>query len=258
MHYAPPMARPPIPRVMATGRAMMRGMAQLGPGVATDGCNSGFDAERDADRLGFDVTRRPIPSQLKIGDTTYPLRSPLIGTFHPGRGGAEGEFIVPELYPDFIGRGKHLNAAFLDWRNQIHSSFQSLHAKRPFEMTASERETWRLLEGHIDVAAYRLAAPLVVRQIGKVAQARPYPNLIQWENGPREAVRLDQMPGAFATYRPGQPFEAIVERDPTDFHLLKVSYIQRAKSPPRMSPEEISDLLNIISTTSSLPDADWD
>lgn len=73
-----------------------------------------------------------------------------------------------------------------------------------------------------------------------------------------EKVLLDQMPGEFATDKPGQPFEAIVARDPTDFHLLKATHIQRIKSRPRVSPDEIGDLLRHIPTSSSLPDADWE
>lgn len=206
----------------------------------------------------FDVTRRLIPSPLEIGDTAYPLRSQLFGTFYPGRFGGDGEFIVPELFPNFIGRGRDLNDAFLDWRDQVHCQFQALFAKRPFEMTGLEKATWQLLESHIDVSTYRATTPLTIRQIGKVVGARPNPDLIEWEDGLKEKVRLDQMPGEFATYKPGQPFEAVVARDPTDFHLLKAAHIQRIKSPPRVSPDEIDELLRYIPTASSLPDADWE
>ena len=48
----------------------------------------------------------------------------------------------------------------------------------------------------------------MIRQIGKVVP--PAPEQIEWEDGHRERVRLDQMPGEFVTYKPGQTFEAIV------------------------------------------------
>jgi hypothetical protein len=103
-----------------------------------------------------------------------------------------------------------------------------------------------------------LTTPLTLRQIGRVAvRAYALPGSIEWEDGSRELVRLDQMPGEFVGYLPDQHFEAVVVRDPVDFHLLKVTQIQRVEPLPRMSPEEFQDLLRRIPTTRSLPEADW-
>lgn len=66
------------------------------------------------------------------------------------------------------------------------------------------------------------------------------------------------MPGEFMTYNPGQTFEAVVSRDPGDFHLLAVTHIRRIGSLPRMRKEEFEELLHAVPTTESLPDADWD
>jgi hypothetical protein len=171
----------------------------------------------------------------------------------------DGQFLVLEFFPNFVGVGRNMNDAFLDWRNQVHCQFQELYAKRPFKMTESEKATWQLLESQIDVTAYRMTTPLTVRQIGKVAaRVRPLPELIEWENGRLEKVRLDQMPGEFAAYKPGQPFEAIVARDPVDFRLLKVTHIHRIKPFPWMSADEFNDLIRSVPTASSLPDTNWD
>jgi hypothetical protein len=215
--------------------------------------------ERNADAYRFDVTRQLIPSPLEVGDTTYLLRSHLLGTFYPGHGEIDGDFVVPEFLPNFVGRGRSFNDAFLDWRNQVHCEFQDLYSKRPFEMTEPERTAWQLLESHINVNAYRTTTPLTVRQVGRVAlRVRPHPELIEWEDGQKEKVRLDQMPGEFAAYKPGQPFEAIVTRDPVDFRLLKVTHIHRIRSLPRMSADEFEDLIQSIPTTNSLPETDWE
>jgi hypothetical protein len=126
-------------------------------------------------------------------------------------------------------------------------------------MRESEKAVWQLLESQINVNVYRTTTPLTVRQIGKVAaRVRPLPELIEWEDGHKEKVRLDQMPGEFAAYQPGQVFEAIVTRDPTDFRLLKVTHIHRIRSLPRMTPREFGDLISSVPTTSTLPDADWE
>jgi hypothetical protein len=103
-----------------------------------------------------------------------------------------------------------------------------------------------------------LIIPLTLCQIGWVAvRACSLPGSIEWEDGTREQVRLDQMPGEFAGYPPGQHFKAVVVRDPADFRLLKATQIQRVEPLPRMSPEEFQDLLRRIPTTRSLPEADW-
>jgi hypothetical protein len=66
-----------------------------------------------------------------------------------------GDFVVPEFFPEFVGRGSSLNEAFLDWRNDVHRRFQDLYSKRPFEMTGPEKAVWQLLESQINVNAYR-------------------------------------------------------------------------------------------------------
>jgi hypothetical protein len=214
-------------------------------------------AELIANEDRFDVMKRPF-DQLEVGQTVYEFRSRVMGTFVPGRSGADGEFTVPEFFPEYVGRGRNDEAAFRDWRDQIHARFQELYPKRPFEMTEPEKTAWACLERQIDVAAYRLRTPLTVRQKGKVLRARPFPDRIEWEDGLSEEVKLDQMPGDFVTYKPGQPFEAIVARDPVDFRLLKVTYVQRAHARPRISSDEVCGLINSIPTSRSLPDADWD
>ncbi len=245
MLYAPPIHRPPALHSMASIIVPRR-----------DESHRKDDRFKD-DR--FDVMTTTIPSPLEVGDTAYPLRSSLNGAFYPGSGHGVGEFIVQELFPEFVGQGRNLNDAFLDWRNKVHCQFQDLYAKRPFEMTQQEKTVWQILGSQIDVTAYRAGTPISIRQIGRVGtHARPHPDTLEWENGRKERVRLDQMPGEFAAYKPGQPFEAIVARDPVDFRLLKVTHIHRIRSLPRMSAEEFSDLLQSIPTTSALPEASWD
>jgi hypothetical protein len=238
MLYAPPIDRSPA----------MRSVASLVTATRD------YQSETE-DR--FDVTRRHIPSPLEVGDTVYSLRSQLLGTFYPGRFHVDGVFVVPELFPVFIGRGRNSHDAFLDWRDQVHCQFQILFAKRPFEMTSSEKETWHLLDSLFDVTAYRASTPLTVRQIGKVLQLRPYPKVIKWDNGKREEVRLDQMPAEFAAFKSGQPFVAIVVRDPTDFRLLKVTHIERIPSLPLLSTDEFNELIEAIPTSKSLPSVEF-
>jgi hypothetical protein len=239
MQYAPPVDRP-----------------QQLQNVVSSVAGTRDDRAIKEDR--FDVSRRFLPKEIKVGDTTYELRSQLVGTFLPGHIGRDGEFAVPEFFPYFVGRGHNSDQAFMDWRDQIHSRFQELYSKRPFEMTAQEAEIWQTLESIIDVPTFRKTTALTIRQIGKVTRCRPFPEQIEWEDGHKEAVRLDQMPGEFATYKPGQPFEAVTVRDPVDLHLVKVSHVRRIESLPQFSAADREALLREIPTTASLPVADWD
>jgi hypothetical protein len=245
MQYAPPVDRPPP----------LYRMVHPDAPSAVDGFR--WNDLLPADR--FDVTKRFISGDLAVGRTVYPLRSPVVGSFYPGRHGGEGEFVVPEFGPALAGRGGTLNDAFLDWRDQVHRRFQELYAKRPFEMDDDETEAWRLLESQIDVAVYRNRTPLIVKQVGKVAPwMRPHPERVEWEDGFVEAVDLDQMPGEFAAYRPGQPFEAWVKRDPVDHRLLEVVHVRRIGQLPWLTRETFDDFIRSIPTTESLPETDWE
>jgi hypothetical protein len=214
------------------------------------------ERSREDDR--FDVSRQPLPTELAVGDTVYRSRSGIIGVFLPGHIGAQGKFAVPELVPYFVGRGRNFEQGFADWLNQVHSRFQDLYYKRPFEMTREEAEVWAALESVIDVPAYKIYTPLRIRQAGKVVGYRAYPERIEWEDGQKESVRLDQMPGQFAAYKAGQPFEAVVLRDPVDFRLIRVTDVRRTSGLPMMKRDEFDGLISRIPTTASLPDADWD
>lgn len=247
MFYTPPIDQPPeLHRVIVA--------AARDPLEEVEG---GFDSAGGASERWFDVSRHPLPPRLEIGETSYPLRTNLVGEFLPGHAGEDGEFIVPEFCPEFVGRGRSLNAALVDWSNQVHYRFQELDSKRPFERTEAEKATWRLLESQIDVFAYRRATPLTIRQIGKIARARPFPDSVKWEDGQQEQVRPDQAPGEFVTYKPGQPFEAIVARDPVNFRLTRILHIQKLRSVPPARPEDVEELRHSIQTTSALPDCDW-
>ena len=205
-------------------------------------------------RNPFDVMRRFIPN-IPIGQTGYPLRTPVQGTFFPPSWKGEGEFYVEGFKPAFVGRGPTSEKAFRDWCEQVHCRFQELYVMRPFEMTEAERADWQRLEERIDVAAYREHTPITVRQTGKVAQARPRPCLIKWTDGSKEKVRLEQMPDEFASYKPGQPFEAVVKRHPVTYELLEVTDIRRTQPLPRLTDDEFQEFWDSLPTTKSLPAA---
>ncbi|MBS0210427.1 MAG: hypothetical protein JSS27_15900 [Planctomycetes bacterium] len=198
---------------------------------------------------------RSILNDLRIAGVTYPLRRPCPASYIPG----VGEFLVEGFSPVFVGRGATIEEARSDWLLAVHAGFQELISKRPFEMAPSDVRRWHVLTSQIDVTVYRNQTPILVRQFGKVTQARPYPQQIQWENGEREAISVEQVESPdFITFKPGQPIEAVVARDPLNFHLLRIVHIERRSTPSRLLPTEEAELLESIGSSQHLPPAGWE
>ena len=212
-------------------------------------------------RLGssrFGMTLKTISGSLTVGPTIYPLRSAFVGYFYPGQPGESGKFVVPAFGSVLIGRGSHIEQAFLDWRESFHRLFQELYAKRPFELNSNESVVWRNIQERIDVVRYRNATPLVQTQVGTVLKTRGCINVIKWEDGTSESVALEKAPAEFASYKPGQPFESLVSRDPLDFRILELKHVRRRKSFRRLSDQEREELISSLPTSESLPAANWD
>lgn len=82
---------------------------------------------------------------------------------------------------------------------------------------------------------------------------------IEWEDGSREAIRIEQVASPdFITFKTGQPFEAIVSRDPVDFRLLRIVHIERRPEPSRLPEREETELLESIGSATILPAAWWE
>lgn len=205
----------------------------------------------------FDVTRREI-EVLRFGQIEYHLRRSTQGFFYPGIRPDTGEFSVKGFEWGILGCGRTPDEAYLDWLKQFHVTFQQLYVMRPFEFDDTERELWKVIESQVDVERYRLSQPLLVRQQGKVYRARPYPELVEWEDGTREKVSLEWMPGEFASYQPGQPFEAVVHRNPVSHKIIKVDYVKRLPTERKLTAQESRQLWDSLPTSKSLPAADWE
>ncbi|MCE9566469.1 MAG: hypothetical protein K8U57_30980 [Planctomycetes bacterium] len=197
-------------------------------------------------------------STIQCGKTTYHLRQPAQGYFTrttDDSGG--GEFLVEGLPRPITGTGRRPQEAHREWKRQFHATFQRLFVMRPFEMEDADRRVWTAIETMVDVERYRADQPLIVRQIGMVCRARPYPLAVKWEDGTKERVYLERMPGEFATYKAGQPFEAVIHRHPVTHKIMSVEYIKRI-SQMAIKTTESDDLWNSVPTSAALPDADWD
>lgn len=191
---------------------------------------------------------------IKIGHITYPLRHSLRATYVPGK----GDFLVEGFSPLFVGNGTNQEAARADWNNTVHSAFQELQPKRPFEMSDDERLKWQVLSDHIDVTVFRNNTPQSIRAFGRILKAGPYPQLIEWDNGLKEPISLEIVDTPdFVRFKPGQPFEAVVHRDPLTFNLIRIIHIERTQSPHRFEKSIEREIIDRIGSSKVLRDANW-
>ncbi len=194
--------------------------------------------------------------EISVGGTVYQLRTKLTGKYYR----ALNRLHVPSLSPTFVGEGASEREAIDDLNLKVHAAFQRLFHMRPFEMSNEDKSTWTLIGDVIDVTLFRNRTPILVRQFGEVMyQKRSYPTAILWDGGFREEIQISQVAcDDFITYLPGQPIEAITERDPLTRELLSIRFIQRVSG--LRSEREIAqdDLVESIGTSADLPVAEWD
>lgn len=210
----------------------------------------------------FDVLQRPF-EDVRIGDAMYRFRSPLLATFYPRTQGVDGELIVTPNPLHIVGVGKTFDKAQRDWNEQFHFRFQTLLAKRPWEMNVTEKDEWGQIEFLVDLAAYRRETPYRTRQIGTVSQRRPtahepraLPNRIRWESGRVENIRLDCAPPEFASLFAGSRFEAVVLRDSVTHRLLQILDVVPLGVLPKGAACDA--LWDSVPTSKDLPPVDWE
>ena len=196
---------------------------------------------------------------FSVGEAVYRLRRPVDGYFMKPIDG-DCQFLVNGFIPTFVGNGNLAWDAYNNWQNVIHETFQTLYAKRPFEMSPEEQRQWDILNEMIDIVSYRNETPIVVRQIGRVTQDRSQQlRQITWVDGRKEQVSFDIMPPEFASYKVGQYFEADVERDPRNGRMRQVRHVQRVHSLPPLPESQLDEFWKSLPSTESLPKSnrDW-
>jgi len=205
----------------------------------------GNDTKRAIEEdLGNDTKRA-----IKIEDAVYPLRAPITGLF-------EVTYRIDKFGPLFIGMGSTDEEAYQDWCNQVHSTFQTLYRKRPFEMSRDAAAKWDVLCKLIDVDDYRSRMPVVTNQTGWISEASTrWHEVTWWPSEHRERIDFERMPGEFADFKKNQWFEAIVERDRQTWELQKGRHVQPIEPIPPMDDDEAARQLAGAKPISELPEA---
>ena len=199
--------------------------------------------------------RTAVIPQVEVGGVSYPLRKPFKGRYYRYL----EQLIVEGISPLMVGRGASENVAKEDFCIQIHSAIQDLLGKRPFELTNQDKQLFATIDRFVDVTVFRNTHPIQVRQFGRISKARPYPEEIEWENGTKDFVPLSLVvTPEYVSYKPGQPVEAVVERDPMTFRLRRIVHINKCKASRCWSTKEDAEFMNSIgSSCTAKADPNW-
>lgn len=218
-----------------------------------------FDSS-DSSKLKFDIMesysgRSPF-RELIVGDATYKLRRAATGRAFPRRDG-QFDFIVEEFGSLFVGRGESATDAREDWEEKVHASLQQLIRTRPFEMDDTERTRWQILQSEIDVPLYRQTTPIRLHQVGRVRYFQHrFPKRIDWADGTKNYVSLSEMPSRFASLKPNQWFDALVERSSVTGKLERVIDVEPIATLRLNTPEQRLRLLRSLPKADHLPPGD--
>lgn len=152
------------------------------------------------------------------------------------------------------GHGETPRQAIDNFMESFHTKFQYLVVQRPFEMNDDDKCAWSQFREIVDVEAYRQALPVISREYGEVWSDQPGRWAVRWEStGKRVSVDLRQFPAEFASYKSGQPFVAIVERDSQTMNIRKVFKVMREPSLERYTSSDSEKFAQSLDTNKDLP-----
>jgi len=199
--------------------------------------------------------RKILISEVRFGETIYPFQQDVEAYFTPNRSDESPySFIVDDFLP-IVGKDKTLYDARLDWELQFHKKFQELYTQCEFERADHEMKLWSVFEEIIDIPAYRAATPLSFQVTGKFVDNPAIPKYcreIEWIDGTKDTVDLQDCPRESVMIQPGQYFEATVLRDYHDNTIREVCSISPVDYQDS-TDEEIDEFLKSLPTSKDLP-----
>lgn len=162
--------------------------------------------------LDKDLSTTTLIQGFRVGDCTYEfLRAQ--SRRYASTEGAGWECVIDNL-SEYCAQAATQEEAFNELAVMIHTEFQRLLAKRPFEMDESERIAWKRLANTIDLLTYKLSKPLEFVETGCISFGKiSRPNRVKWIDGSNYRIDADLVPGELMACRPGQWIECVVLRD---------------------------------------------
>jgi hypothetical protein len=196
---------------------------------------------------------KAIGGEIRIGETIYPLTQE--ASLHFESTGDERVRLTVDGFEGFIGEGANHEEALAAWRARMHLAFQTLARKQDFELSTEETAVWRSLSRAIDVPRYWESRPITLRRIGRVERLTPDPCVVRWFNGEVEEIPLDAFPAEFASFRPEDWFEALLERDRLKMTVRRVLDVTRTAPLERLSDDEAARFWDGLPTLDALPES---
>lgn len=206
------------------------------------------------DQLFRDPTLYEMQS-FRVGGILYRLPRPLLATFEPPVAHKLGRFIVNGLETYFVGRGKTVEEAREDWEGQIDFSIQQLLAVQDFERTEEQQKQWHLLCRYFDMNEIRYSNPLKIRAYGRLLSTHSREFRIRFIDGEKVTLSRTEIADEMVRFLPGQPFEAVVLRDPRTWKLIRIESAFPTSLLPQVTEEEANEILAHCPAISEL---EWD
>jgi hypothetical protein len=178
----------------------------------------------DADEQFSSMLTQPIDC-VQVGETRYQFVRPVQLSWLPTARGWTCHIIGLIGY---VGQGDTPEQAFDELKLRIHTDFQILLRKRPFEMDEVQRLNWIQLTSVIDLLYYRTTTPITTREIGQVSFGRiSRPYRIKWISSQNYLIDVEKVPGELMSCAPGQWVEADITRDPVNHRILAIESIRK-------------------------------
>lgn len=193
-------------------------------------------------------------NQVSYGRSVYPFWEQRVGRLLPElTGESHGYRFQVEGISRIDGSGETPNESLENFREQFHTEFQRLFVKRPFEMEPDEARSWDELKQVVDVESYRRTIPVLTREYGRVESNRPGHWSVHWDAGGHTPIDLEMFPDEFASYKPGQPFEAYVERDQQTMAIRRIYNVARRSTPIRHTAADNAAFMESLESNKDLP-----
>lgn len=162
---------------------------------------------------------------LRVGETRYQFVRPVRLNWLPAGRGWTCHMMGLLGY---AGSGETPEQAFEELKLRVHTDFQTLLRKRPFEMDEIQRSKWVRLTSVVDLLHYRTTTPVTTREVGQVSfgrVSRPY--RIKCISGQNYLIDVDKVPAELMSCAPGQWVEADFARDPVSHRILAIESIRK-------------------------------
>lgn len=181
-------------------------------------------AESATEDQSFSVLAE-VRQDVRVGKACYRFIRPARINYLPAD---RGWICYVSGLTSYLGNGETPEQAFEELKVRIHTAFQTLLTKRPFEMDEDEHSRWVELTSVIDLLHYKTTTPVTTYEIGQVSFAKvAHPHLIKWINGTRYRIDPHKVPGELMSYRPGQWIDAVVRRDPVSHTVVEIESVRR-------------------------------